>query len=160
MKLNTLYFVCPHCYMEHQVRTKLDENAYFLTALGIVFHPFSFDFDKEINQFIRSHNINHITLVEDYRCTFISNVVEGKTPVTYAEKQLHKLYNNHKHHLDCMESNEEKKRELARLNMLRQGHDLFETSYIGNDMEDSNLKISGVLFDNKSEEFTRVAVPF
>lgn len=152
-----LFLVCPDCFIEQTIR-KHYPDAYFLTALGSVFHIDSFEYAEEINSFLSAEDVLNIYVVNDVQCTFIQNTLTTKNHQTKAEQKLAQLYLENYDAFEILKSDKDKARKLALLNIERQVEDLSETAFIGTKISDGRLTVKGLLYDRTKEQFQELTL--
>jgi hypothetical protein len=158
--MNKLFLICPDCYIEQPIRNKFGDNCFFLTALGTVFDLTSFEYLKEINQFVVRENIEQIYLVNDTSCTFIKNAVEGEVKFdTKAEKPLLDIKSSSSELMN-LSSNEQKCSKIAELNLKRLRYELTESAFLGQKIEDGEIDLKGLLFDRSSKQLKDLSLDF
>lgn len=92
MKKEKLYLICSDCHIENALRNEFSQDAYFLTALGVVFDFSEFDYAEGLDHFINREMISEIIIVNDTNCTFIKNTISKEdNHNTRAEHELEKL---------------------------------------------------------------------
>jgi len=156
MKKEKLYLICPDCHIEQPIRQKINNDAYFLTALGSVFDISEFEYAEEVNQIVNNEIISEIVIVNDIHCTFITNTVhKDKNHETKAEKVLEKLMENNSIEFKPLKLNQQKNH-LAKLNIHRQAYDLLEVAFIGNKIRDRIIKISGLIYNREDKKFEKL----
>lgn len=156
MEKEKLYLICPDCHIEQAIRQKFGSDAYFLTALGSVFDISEFEYAEEVNQFINNETISEIIIVNDIQCTFICNTVErDKNHETRAERKLEQLMADNDSKFNSI-SLEEQKQLLAKLNIYRQAHDLFNVAFIGNKIADGMIRLSGLIYNRDDSTFEKL----
>ncbi|MDT8347200.1 MAG: hypothetical protein RQ756_05320 [Flavobacteriaceae bacterium] len=109
----SLFLICPTWNLENKIRVKHGLNAYFLTALGGIFH-IDAQTAEHIKCFIRKNRINKINIVINPSCKFIQNVLNPKEfNNTKAEQLLTEIY-----HTNYSSIEEENKTHFEKCNLL------------------------------------------
>jgi hypothetical protein len=157
-----LFLVCPDCFMERKIRQHFEGDNYFLTALGGVFQPASFEYAEEVNELLSRNDIREICIVNDNSCTFTRNVVNGKNSdcTVRAEEVLKQVYRGNPRTFSQAPDKKEKQTRLARLNIIRQAIQLRDTAYIGERIQSEGLRLKGFVYDRERDCFEESSTTF
>lgn len=153
-----LYLICPDCFIEEKIKREYGNHTYCLTALGTVFNMADFEYAEEINDLLNRESISDICIVNDVECSFLKNTCTKKHPSnTRAEQVLKSLYESNEARFDSLRP-EQQQKILARLNIIRQAKELIKIPIIGNKISNHSIKVSGLLYDRKAQEFEKVDI--
>jgi carbonic anhydrase len=143
----TLFLVCPFNHSESLVRSLFREESYFLTAPAGIFNCQDTDYANAIASFLTNKEINHIIVVQRTECRFLRNALALKPESNLnAEKVLARLVQTHHLELSALKSLAEKQEKLARFNIDRQMHEIFEHDILRPTLLRRKIKLSGWLF--------------
>jgi carbonic anhydrase len=156
--MNKLFFICPDCYLEQEVRQSFGEDCFFVTALGSVWSILGDDFWSGMDDFIAREQIGHIYIVNDTDCTFVGSALLLKpTTNTEAEKFLIELTTNPK--IDSIPNLKEKKVELCKLNLQSSAQWCVQhSSCMRQKLDNNEIILEGLLFDRKQRSFTSIKI--
>ncbi len=148
--------------MEGKIRQHFGGRTYFLTALGGVFQPATFEYAEEVNQMLSRNDIREICIVNDNCCTFTQNVVDGKNSccTVRAEVVLKQVYRGNPRTFSQARNKKEKQTCLARLNIIRQALQLRETAYIGERIQSEGVQLKGFVYDRERDCFEESSTTF
>ena len=150
-----LYLICPDCCIEEKIRLEYGNHTYFLTALGSVFNMANFEYAEEVNDLLNRESISDICIVNDIQCSFLENTFTKKFQSnTRAEQVLNSLYESNEARFESLRP-EQQQKILARLNIVRQAKELMKIPIIGNKISNQTIKVSGLLYDRKAQEFEK-----
>jgi len=157
-----LFFVCPDCFLEGKIRRHFDGESYFLTALGGVFQPASFEYAEKVNELLSRNEIREICIVNDNHCTFTQNVVNGKKSScsVRAEEVLQQVYRGNPRTFSQAQDKKEEQTRLAQLNIIRQALQLRDTAYIGERIETEGVQLKGFVYDRERDCFEESSTTF
>jgi carbonic anhydrase len=158
VKAKKLYLICPDCAIEPVLSAEFGEEAFFLTALGGVFHFSEFDFAQSLNELLNREVLAEIVIVDDQHCTFIENTIcKEQNYHTKAEQALARLYGNNAERFAPLDTPRQRAL-LARLNVYRQAYELLDVPFIGGKIDDGLVLISGMVYDRHSGRFEPVTL--
>lgn len=153
-----LYLICPECFIEEKIRREFGNHTFFLTALGTVFNMTNFEYAEEVNDLLNRESISDICIVNDVECSFLKNACTKNHPSnTRAEQVLNSLYESNEDKFESLRP-EQQQKILARLNIIRQAKELIKIPIIGNKISNQTIKLSGLLYDRKAQEFEKLTI--
>jgi len=157
--MDKLFLICPDCHIEDAIREEYGE-CFFLTALGTVFNIDTFEYAEEINRLIADEEIGQIYIVNDFSCTFIQNIINGDPAYnTEAEQVLMSILTDNKEEFNELNTtNENKALSLAKLNINRQFNELLDLAFIGDKIQDNQIKIKGLIYNRHHGQFDEFAI--
>ena len=150
-----LYLICPDCHIELAIKSKFDQNAYFITALGAVFH----NYVQTIEHFVDRKMISEIIIVNDTHCTFIENTICKKNYGTNEELELRRLQHNHAEAFASLAGIKQQEL-LAKLNIYRQAYEILEDDALVHKINEQSIILSGLTYNRESAVFEYLALPF
>ncbi len=153
MKREKLFLICPDCHLEQTLRNEFGQEICILTALGSVFDFSEFDYVETLHHFLHRERIAEIVLVNDVNCAFIQNVIcQENRHHTKAEQELSRLKKNNVEKFASLETNGQINL-LAKLNIYRQAYELLNAAFIGNEIDNRSIRISGLLCNRDKSKF-------
>lgn len=144
--IKKLFLICPNGQMEHFIKDRFGEDAFFLTALGGVFNFQEVAYAEALADFIERESIAEVFIVNDTSCRFIESVLEKKKGYDTAAEQimLHLLIDNY---YTVMEEGSllDKKKSLAKLNVRQQAFEMLSNELLLTSIVRSKVRLKGLV---------------
>lgn len=141
-----LFLICPNSQLEHFLKDRFGEDAYFLTALGAVFNFNDVANAEAIADFIEREAISEIYIVNDTSCRFIESVLEKrKSARTAAEQVILNLLIDNYPTVMAQNSLLAKKRILGELNVGRQFFEIISNELLLQSIVRSKVRLKGLI---------------
>ena len=152
-----LNIICPECQLEGTIKSNLDSDEHFMTAMGGVIHHLDDRFRKEMHDMISINNVNTLRLIMNPDCSLLQNAIDlGKKELYEAEQLLRKIYYVHKEDLDQNIDDYTKRMELAKLNLILQGAYLKRNPFLDLKVGAGLLELKGVIYHPKDDVFEEI----
>jgi len=91
--MSKLFFICPECCYEDEIKFYFDDECYFITSLGVVLQLFDKAYWDGVEDFITEKNIKEIFIAQSIDCSFLETGAYSTEPrfSTKAEQRLIEL---------------------------------------------------------------------
>ena len=160
-ELESLFLICPDCFLEGEIKKQFGSYCYFLTALGAVFTLQAFEYAEEINNFIIRENIKRNYVVNDTSCIQIREALnEYPSWKSDSERVLRMLKLKHRSAFKTLPDLIECKKKLAELNIKEQASQLLEFPFVGLKISNNQIGLSGLIYDRKTRKFSHVPISY
>ncbi len=147
---NALFIICPFCQIEYFLRAKFGEDILFVTVPGGVLNVHTQEI-LGMREFIKREQITDVYLVNNISCNFIEEAIAGdKEFGLHCEKQFRELSKKLSGDFENL-SLKEKKKLLAKSNVLTQLECLKSRSLFKDETSQININVHGIITDKNNE---------
>lgn len=158
---NKLFLICPFSCIENFIQEEYGENVFFLTSNAAVFNFDETAYIESVKEFIESHNIKEVVVVNDLSCRFLHKVLQssGEQTRNSAEKALSHLLKDNYAFLTQQPSFKEQLTQLATLNIQEQIHKMMELDVFGVLFMLNGIKVTGLISDKLDQKVYKFKMP-
>ncbi|WP_020531238.1 hypothetical protein [Flexithrix dorotheae] len=152
--METLFIVCPDCFLEKKIREQYGGKHFFLTALGIVFER---DISNELLYLIRYEGIKKIYIVSSSCCSFIQKNINHRMDSTLkVDSVLSELKKGIQDQLLKIREINEKASLVALKNIYRLGYEITENDMLRNNLRRFNIELIGLILNKNNEPIQEI----
>lgn len=154
---NKLFLICPASRTESFIKEQYGQRVFFLTALGAVFNFQEINYVEALEHFLKREAIEEIFIVNDTSCPFMKSILEQEKGFeTKAEQIMLDLLIENYSTIMAGTSLNDKKKNLAKLNIQRQALDILSNELLLSTISQSQIRLKGLITTKEKGQLEEV----
>lgn len=150
---NQLFLVCPFSNMEHFIRQKFGQEAFFLTAMAGQSQFHELRYTEAVLELIDREEIAELYLVQDTSCRFMNGLLDAE-PIhgSIAENKLEQLLVEHYAEIKAHTTRTLQLKKFAAINLRAQLREIGANAFLNSWMARNRLEIKGLITTKAENE--------
>lgn len=154
---NQLFLVCPFSNMEHFIRQKFGQEAFFLTAMAGQSQFHELRYTEAMLELIDREQITELYLVQDTSCRFMNGLLDAE-PIhgSIAENKLEQLLVEHYAEIKSQTTRTLQLKKFAAINLRAQLREIGANVFLSSWMAQNRLEIKGLITTKAENEVLEI----